>query len=127
MFDQLVGSKLGMYIVVGVAVIVVALVLWWFIERSRGGAGARGANLLNTVRNLRATNAQWPAIMAALNPSRDSKLAGLLQELRGPHMFVPHTALSIIEDACRANPHASIREILSNARGDMAKVTRYGD
>lgn len=127
MFDQLVASKSGMYVVVGVAAVVVALVLWWFVKRSRGGAGARGANLLDTVRKLSVSNAQWPAIMAALNPTRDSKLASLLQELRGPHMFVPHTALNIIENACRANPQASIREILSNARGDMAKVTRYGD
>jgi len=159
MFEQL-ASNTGLYVVIGAAAVVVALLLWrlWRLVKRRGSDDAvAGPNALDTVRNLRAANGQWPTIMAELagpntletvrklrvnnaqwptivaelNPTCDSKLASLLQELRGPHMFVPHTALNIIEDAClgtlSANPRAGMREILSNARRDMAKVTRHGD
>jgi hypothetical protein len=46
-------------------------------------------------------------------------------------MFVPHIAINILENASRstlrANPNASLRDVLDNACRSMKKVTQYGD
>ncbi len=77
---------------------------------------------------LRAKNAQWNEILIAMNPSGDSRTMNLLSEIRGPHMFVPHTALCVIEAGCRAvKPRASAAEALEAALNGMNKVVRYGN
>jgi hypothetical protein len=86
---------------------------------------------LEVVRKLRRSNAQWPAILEQLNPTRAEPLATLLLDLRGPHMFDPGTALTVIEEglqsAVRENASASTFEGLVAAKRSMEKVTRYGD
>jgi hypothetical protein len=57
--------------------------------------------MLSRVQRLRDGNAQWDAIWSALNPADDAEVQRLLVEIRGPHMFVPHLGLSVIEDGCR--------------------------
>ena len=72
--------------------------------------------LMVITKELRARDAQWGEIIAAMNPSGDSKALQLLTEIRGPHMFVPHTALGVIEAGCRAvKPQASAVEALEAA------------
>jgi hypothetical protein len=84
--------------------------------------------LMVITKELRARNAQWGEIIAAMNPSGDSKALQLLTEIRGPHMFVPHTALGVIEAGCRAvKPQASAVEALEAALRGMNKVVRYGN
>lgn len=101
-------------------------------RRPSGSRGpSKGASILDITRKLQAVNAQWPKIISELNPRNDPKATQLLLELRGPHMFAPHTALNIIVDACRSTlktrPDASLCDILRNACESMKKVTRYGD
>ncbi len=59
------------------------------------------AELQSLVHRLRDQNAQWDVIWAALNPTNDAEVQRLLVEIRGPHMFVPHLGLSVIEDGCK--------------------------
>jgi hypothetical protein len=111
----------------------VALLLGWIVVRRRTGAsrGLKGTAVLDTVRQLYAENAQWPKIVAELNPANDSAISALLIELRGPHMFVPHIALNIIENASctvlEAKPSAGIEEVLKAARASMNRVTQFGN
>jgi hypothetical protein len=121
-----------LYVAATLFLIIAAVAAWR--KLGRGGAssgGAVGEELAALIRQLRAANAQWPTIMSQLNPKSDATVSSMLNDLRGPHMFVPHTALNIIEDACmsalRANSRANIRDVLTNALGSMNKVTRYGD
>ena len=134
MTETIFRSPLLIYGLLGLAIAVIFYVSW---RRNRSGVSgggpnqSKGATILDITRKLRATNAPWPTIMAQLNPRNDPKATELLLELRGPHMFAPHTALNIIEDACqstlKARPSASLRDILRNACINMRKVTRYGD
>jgi len=50
---------------------------------------------------LQAKNADWPLIWETLNPDGDRDTQRLLAELRGPHMFVPHVGLNVLEIACK--------------------------
>lgn len=86
-------------------------------------------NLLEIIQRLKATKAQWPAIMTALNPRNDKKIQELLIELRGPHMFAPHTALNLMENACRSLGQGAndSRVVLRAACESMKKVTRFGE
>jgi hypothetical protein len=59
------------------------------------------AELLESICELQKRSAGWPEIWATLNPDGDSQVERLLVELRGPHMFVPHIALNILEEECR--------------------------
>jgi hypothetical protein len=56
---------------------------------------------LKQVLQLREANAQWVEIFKALNPETNSEVAQLLIELRGPHMFIPHVALNLMEVGCQ--------------------------
>ena len=89
------------------------------------------AQLRVSVAHLSKANAQWPEIMASLNPQNNAALRGELERIRGPHMFVPHLALQVIhhgcEEAVRANQNASAIAAITAARMSMEKVTRYGD
>ena len=110
----------------------IALLLGFIVIRRRFAASRllKGAAVLDTVRRLHAANAQWPKIMAELNPANDSAVGALLIELRGPHMFVPHTALNIIENAScsvlAGDPDAPVTEVLEAARASMNRVTQFG-
>ena len=81
-------------------------------------------------RLLRA-GAQWPEILTALNPHGKNQAASLLQALRGPHMFNPGTALSVIIHGCdialRKSSKASALIALQEAKRSMEKITRFGD
>jgi len=59
---------------------------------------------------LQRVNANWESIFASLNPDRNQQVQGLINDVRGPHMFVPHLALSVLEEGCRgavaSNPGA---------------------
>ena len=80
------------------------------------------------VGELRTANAQWTQILDALNPTGDVRVAQLLDQIRGPHMFDPRTALGVIEDGCRSVPSgASYIEAIEAAVASMNKVVRYGD
>ena len=57
--------------------------------------------MLSRLQHLRDRNARWDAIWSALNPTDDAEIQRLLIKVRGPHMFVPHLGLSVIEDGCR--------------------------
>ena len=77
------------------------------------------AEMLSRLQLLRYTNAQWDVIWSELNPTDDPEVQGLLTEIRGPHMFVPHLGLSVIEDGCRrvlaASPKADALAALREA------------
>jgi len=127
-------------IVVAVAVAVVMVITWlallWKRRQPLGSASRQrslrsareGLELLHT---LQTQGARWPAIMAALNPGADDEIARLLLDLRGPHLFQPATALSVMADgfesALQANARASMADALRFARSSMHKVPRHGD
>lgn len=46
--------------------------------------------------------AQWPEIIACLNPLDDVEIRRLVLVLRGPHMFVPGVALNILKGECES-------------------------
>jgi hypothetical protein len=132
MYEQFLTSRSTIYILAGVIIFVFTYVLFKSVGSKRAAKHKTiGKNILDIILSLKAANAQWPLIMSRLNPKNDKKISKLLLELRGPHMFVPHIALNILEDASRstlrANPHASLRDILDNACRSMKKVTQYGD
>ncbi len=132
-----------LYILFAIAAGVFAYTLWRSNHNAQGGRSARPGNappqgsggaatrLLQTVQGLQRSNAQWPAILAALNPEGDMKVGAMLAELRGPHMFAPHTALSLLASTCesklRSQPSATKYDVLVAAKNSMEKVTRYGD
>jgi hypothetical protein len=94
----------------------------------RAGSQITAAELLVLLKQLDAENAQWTKILSAINPTGDRAIAALLQDLRGPHMFAPHTALGVMLDGARSvGPKASVREALAAARDSMNKVTRFGN
>lgn len=130
MWNQMFTQPSATYVFLGIGIALVVLLAVLLRTRKSGG-GISGADLGDCIRQLRATHAQWPVIMATLNPRNRSNITQLLKELQGPHMFVPQTALNIIEDAysatARGNPGANVREVLQNACISMRKVTRYGD
>ena len=130
--EQFLSAPVTIQVLIGVAVLIVVYVLWKFVgKRQTGKHGLASANFLPVIRGLQKTNAQWPEIMRTLNPRNDQKLSQLLIDLRGPHMFVPHTALNIIEAAARStlkkNPRASMRHVLGEACTSMKVVTQFGD
>ena len=77
------------------------------------------AEMLSRLQLLRDRNAQWDVILSELNPTDDPEVQRLLTEIRGPHMFVPHVGISVIEDACKqvlsASPRANALDALRQA------------
>ncbi len=57
--------------------------------------------VLKAVQELQTAGANWNTILMALNPDNDAALASELQAIRGPHMFVPATALQVLEHGCQ--------------------------
>jgi len=81
--------------------------------------GMSAAEMLSRLQLLRDRNAQWDVILSELNPTDDPEVQRLLTEIRGPHMFVPHVGISVIEDACKqvlsASPRANALDALRQA------------
>lgn len=87
--------------------------LWKWLGRlfaSAPPARADAAAMLSAIQDLQRANAGWPEIWERLNPRQDKRIQELLIAIRGPHMFLPHLGLSVMESGCRralaANPHA---------------------
>jgi len=132
------------YIAVGVLVVVVLAVLTWrrSIAKSNQFQGPMStwgqaplkmksaADLLTMIERLRGANASWPEITRAINPKGKRAIEALLSTIRGPHQFVPHTALNVLEHGCRQalseNSRASLRDALSEAIQSMNKVVEAG-
>jgi hypothetical protein len=72
---------------------------------------------LSLVQVLRDQNAQWDEILSGLNPTGDPEVQQLVIEIRGPHMFVPHVGLSVIEDGCK-------RALASSPKADAGCPSR---
>jgi hypothetical protein len=75
--------------------------------------------MLSRLQLLRDRNAQWDVIWSELNPTDDPEVQRLLTEIRGPHLFVPHLGLSVIEDGCKrvlsVSPKADALDALRQA------------
>ncbi len=88
-------------------------------------------DLLEVVRKLAADNRMWPEIMAAINPTNDAVVGRSLTALRGPHQFIPHVALNVLEDGCLValakNPRASANDAMNAALRSADLVVRAGD
>ena len=103
------------------------------VARSMSDAGRErsAAELLALVRGLSAQGGTWPEILAAVNPTGDPLIAQKLNRLRGPHQFVPHTALNVVADGCERalerSPWAGQREAIEAALQSAAVVVRAGD
>lgn len=97
-------------------------------RRARGGDSRSADGLLERVRSLRREEAGWPRILAVLNPRNDRVVAALLTELRGPHQFAPHVALSVLEAACErvmaSGRQASEIDALREAASQTDRITR---
>ncbi|MBI3681679.1 MAG: hypothetical protein HY235_14955 [Acidobacteria bacterium] len=64
-------------------------------------AAKSAAGVLQCILTLKKNNADWATIWQTLNPDGDVETQRLLVELRGPHMFVPHVALNVLELGCK--------------------------
>ena len=85
------------------------------------------AQLLSLVSDLRVRNAQWPEILATLNPTGDQEAAAVLMAIRGPHMFDPRTGLGVLESGFRSvEPGASLIPSLQAAHKSMTTVVGFG-
>lgn len=84
-------------------------------------------DLLQIIERLRSVSAQWPEILAAVNPTGDASTQRALIALRSSHQFVPHIALNVVETGCHQaiekNVHAGQLEALRSAK----IVVNYGD
>jgi hypothetical protein len=84
---------------------------------------------LSRVQVLRNGNAQWDEILSELNPTADPEVQRLIIEIRGPHMFVPHVGLGVIEDGCKRalalSPTADALAALREATRSQDPFVRY--
>jgi hypothetical protein len=81
--------------------------------------GWSAAQLLAATQQLQAADAQWPVILATLNPKGDQVIQKMLLDLKGPHLFAPHVALNAIAEGAErvlaANERADARDALREA------------
>lgn len=106
------------------------------IDRSLAAAGLSmpqsisATELLITIARLRQQLANWPAILAAINPDGDAGVQRLLEEVRGPHLFAPHIGLNVLEAGCRralaCDPAADRTAALQTAVGDNSRIVGPG-
>lgn len=98
---------------------------------SASGTERSAAELLALVRTLSARGETWPEILGAVNPTGDPLVARKLNLLRGPHQFVPHLALNVLEHGCERalvrNPYAGQSEAIDAAVQSAAVVVGAGD
>jgi hypothetical protein len=59
------------------------------------------SELLRRIVELQRVNAEWTAIFQVLNPDNHAETLRHLNQLRGPHMFIPHVGLNVLEEECR--------------------------
>ena len=86
------------------------------------------ATLLQQVLELRKGSAQWTEIFSTLNPHNNPRVHELLIDIRGPHMFDPSTALSVIETGCReVKPQSDAITAFEAARRSMNRVLKAGN
>lgn len=103
------------------------------VARSTAGATPErsAADLLAIVRRLSAEHRTWPEILAAINPAGDESIAQKVNALRGPHQFIPHVALNVLEDGCHRalalNPRADQRAAMDAALQSAAVIVGAGD
>jgi hypothetical protein len=84
-------------------------------------------NVLQVIQSLQRSGALWPQIMAELNPRNDRQTQQLLVELRGPHMFAPHVALNLLENACQVlDNRGDHKDVARLACENMKKITEFG-
>ena len=138
------NSSISPGVLLALLVVAIVIVGLYFFVRSKPSSSRQGAALsrarttVATARDvkelaqqLQKSSAQWPAILATLNPTSDGQIMGQLQALRGPHMFKPDTGLTVIIHGCdialRKTAKASALSGLQEAQRSMEKVTRFGD
>jgi len=101
------------------------------VLRADGTADNSARQLLATVERLRVAGAQWPEIARKLNPDGNSRIDGMLSDLKGPHQFSPHVALNVIEAGCRhamsRNERADRFDAFHAALRQSARIVSYGD
>lgn len=68
--------------------------------------------LLEGIRQIRSTNAQWTEMLQLLNPKNDSEIEASLLKLR--ELNLP-SVLDIIEEVCRKNEKANWRTVIKEA------------
>jgi hypothetical protein len=56
-------------------------------------SSSSASEMLRRVLELQRVNANWETIFASLNPDRNQQVQLLINDLRGPHMFVPRVAI----------------------------------
>lgn len=89
------------------------------------------AELLQIVQQLQSAGAQWPEILAAINPKSSPPAQQALAALRRPHLFMPHVGLNVIEDGCRRvlarDAHTECQEALDEALRTAGIIVNYGN
>lgn len=88
-------------------------------------------HILKLSRQLREDNAQWPQIFTAINSADDPFIEAALIALRGPHRFLPHVAINILEEGCQnalaANLDADDVQALQEAVKSAGLVLHFGN
>ena len=94
-------------------------------------ATASAIQLLQLVRQLRNDNAQWPKIVTTIYHRNDEGVESALIALRGPHRFLPHVALNILEEGCQRaltlNPSSDDLQALREALKSAGIVLHFGN
>ena len=87
--------------------------------------------LLQIIERLRSAGAQWSEILPAFNPSGNAAVQRALIALRGPHQFIPHVGLNVLEEGCRRalakNAHAGQLDALNEALRSTSIVVDFGN
>jgi hypothetical protein len=83
------------------------------------------------MRALSAQGGTWTEILARANPEGDPRLSEKLNQLRGPHQFVPHVALNVLMHGCELalarDPGARPVDAIDAALQSAGVVVRAGD
>ena len=87
--------------------------------------------MLREVKRLKASKAQWPEILTALNPTANRRIDAILQRLRGPHLFTPHIALNVVKTGCiearNKNSDAGYKMAMEEALKSWEKIGSAGN
>lgn len=87
-----------------------------FGKTKSANSEGEASSVLATIHFLRQRNADWALIYSTLNPMGDPEIQQLLVYLRGPHIFTPHVALNVLEEAAnQVSPGANLTQILKAA------------
>jgi hypothetical protein len=111
------GKTSNVYEVVVVQPSVVEIM---FREKTKIRAKVRdyfAEDLLESIRMVRQTNAQWIEILELLNPKSDSEIHACLVKL---YELNPVSALDAIEQACRTNERANWQIVIKDAHTQVS-------